>query len=277
MNLHLSCRCIFWLAVVTTTSAPARAHQPTFADAWAGSQPVVKELAQVVYYRDATPHKPVSGANIYIDGQYRTTLLPGGYTVFCLKPGDHSLGALLNEPPLYPGKSERFHATLQGGVTYYLRVDEKGKTLPQQVSPVVGEQQLKHAYRQQHTLNRSRNVEPCVYDNIRQLPAHDYTLELNRIIAADFYVTDQGRELLGEKLIALRLQYPRFNRLTVLLPPLPQTDRLQLADNLRQALTEQAVPAKTIAIQYAADCVKQGERGCQTANGIITLRPANEP
>lgn len=253
----------------------------SFAEVWNGSPPVVKELTQIVYYRDATLNKPTSGATLYVDGQYRTTLLPGGYTIFCLKPGTHTLGALLNEPPMYMGKTQGYVAHFQGGKTYYLRVDENGKTLPQQVSSAMGEREMRNTYRQSHALSRSKSVEPCVYDQLRQQPPQDFPVKLGALVDGEMKMTSLGREILSERLITLRMHYPRFSRLVMVLPAIPDGYSAVLASNLHQALIENAIPAASIVIESSAStntpCSNEEDIFCFLPGSMIILRPDNSP
>lgn len=125
-------------------------------------QPIANDQAQVIYYRPVNPVQRQGAAHVYIDRQFHTALLPGGYTRFCLAPGTHTLGAYLDDAPNYQGKkSDLYQANLQSGQTYFLRVREDGITFPQPVNREEAELQLKDTRAQVHVISRVDSVEEC--------------------------------------------------------------------------------------------------------------------
>src|SRR5690606_35441134 len=84
--------------------AHAAVLQSAFGDPYQAIPAVATSQSQVVYYRPGTPGQKAEPAFVYIDKEFHTGLLPGGYTVFCLAPGRHGLSAVLDDAPRYGGK-----------------------------------------------------------------------------------------------------------------------------------------------------------------------------
>lgn len=124
--------------------------------------PIGEDQTQVVYYRMEEGVQRKGAAHVYVDREFHSGLLPGGYSVFCLAPGSHTLGAYLDDTPEYKGKrSDLYQATLQGGKTYYLRVREDGNTFPQPVAREEAERELVASRNQVHAISRASGVEAC--------------------------------------------------------------------------------------------------------------------
>ncbi|WP_202302459.1 OmpA family protein [Dryocola clanedunensis] len=135
-----------------------------FGDSYQPVANVSDNQAQIVYYRAASASDSNGAAHVYIDREFQTALMPGGYTAFCVKPGVHQLGAYLKDEPLYHGKSDNVKSIeLKKGTTYYFKVDEQGKEMLQEQlsSPPVAE--LLKTRKQIHLLSRASTVEPCHY------------------------------------------------------------------------------------------------------------------
>ncbi len=131
-------------------------------------RPVVQastEQVQVVYYRAGSPASQSTGpsAHLYIDGEFHTGLLPGGYTVFCVKPGTHKLGVHYKEGTQFSGKrSVQGMVEMDAGKTYFLEagnVDSSGQLIP--VNLKNGEKELADNREQAHVVSRASTVVPC--------------------------------------------------------------------------------------------------------------------
>lgn len=133
-----------------------------FAGTYVSVPPIGEDQTQVVYYRMAEGVQRQGAAHVYVDREFHSGLLPGGYSAFCLVPGAHTLGAYLDDTPEYKGKrSDLYMANLQGGKTYYLRVREDGSTFPQPVTREVAESELVDTRDQIHAMSRASAVEAC--------------------------------------------------------------------------------------------------------------------
>lgn len=157
------CGALFFCGLPLALQAAPEAR--TFGAAYQPVAPVANDQAQVVYYRAAQAGKADKGAaHVYVDRQFHTGLLPGGYTAFCVKPGAHTLGAYLNDAPLYKGKtSDAYRAEFQGGKTYFLRVNGASIGALQVVARAEAERELATTRAQVHALSRATAVEACRY------------------------------------------------------------------------------------------------------------------
>lgn len=160
-------------ALAQTDPAMARAFSSTYMPVGAASS----QQAQIVYYRPGSPASSTQpnsdqGANVYVDGEFQSALLMGGYTVFCLNPGMHTVGAFLHEAPAYRGKTERMVSeSYTAGQTYFFRVREDGSGVPIIVPQIPAEQELQSIRRQVHALSRASSVTPCQGAMPQSIPA----------------------------------------------------------------------------------------------------------
>ncbi|WP_455846429.1 hypothetical protein [Pantoea agglomerans] len=227
--------------------------------------PVVKEQTQIVYYRPSGPHITAQPANVYVDGRYHTSLLAGGFTSFCLKPGVHSLGAFVDDPK-YLGKTEgRFEASLSGGRTYFMRVDEDQQLAepPLAVTRDAHEKEVKKTRRQIHARSRASHIEYCIHDRAAAQQASAYVLsnrllfkhELGRLV-----LSDAGMTAINDVVVTIRQQHPLLHAVVIRLTA-PEFDRDQLREQaraVRNALTLAAIPASLISHEFSfcdKDCL----------------------
>lgn len=246
--------------LLTTLSASAmlQAHN-TFGEKYKPLPPVVKELTQVVYYRASNGVMAAGPANVYIDGRYHTSLLPGGFTSFCMRAGTHTLGAFVNDP-LYRGKSEGlYQAELNGGRTYFLRVDEQQQIddSPKAVNRLQGEKEMISNRRQVHVHSRATTLVPCVLDHSVAQSESQYLFSSRDLFKQEIgrtFLSTEGLSLLNETVITLRQQHPILHLVVIRLitgeEPLPVLR--DKAKALRTALTIAAVPNELIDIQISA-------------------------
>ncbi|WP_324709989.1 DUF2846 domain-containing protein [Pseudomonas citronellolis] len=119
------------------------------------------DQAQIVYYRSAAQTQKPAGANVYINGHFHTSLLPGGFTAFCLAPGNHLMGAYLHDAPLYLGKREElYRVQLEAGKTYFVKVSDDGSGTPVSVERAEAEAGLQSTRQQIHAISRA-STEQC--------------------------------------------------------------------------------------------------------------------
>lgn len=156
------------------TGAYAAVPASAFAETYRPVPAVAANQSQVVYYRDGTAGQDASAANVYVDSEFHTSLLPGAFTVLCIAPGTHGLNAALGDAPHYQGKAAQPRTNLEGGKTYFLKVGEKGALLPTAVSRVDAERELANSQRQVHLLSRASAVMECNYT--ATVAAQEYSL-----------------------------------------------------------------------------------------------------
>jgi OOP family OmpA-OmpF porin len=148
------------LAVLLAPSALAQTEQASkpqvFGELYRTAPAAAPDQAQVIYFRPVSEAPKASGANVYIGGHFHTSLLPGGFTTFCLPPGPHLLGAYQHDAPLYRGKTEElYRVNLDAGKTYFVKVSEDGTGLPVSVEREEAEQSLRTIREQTHAISRA--------------------------------------------------------------------------------------------------------------------------
>lgn len=238
------------LLLTTLLSVPVKAAGSPFGEPFVKTPPVVNSLAQVIYWRNPGPS--TDAAHVYLDGEYHTSLKPGGFTSFCVTPGTHALGAFLNDAPRYLGKGvDGFTATLSGGKTYYVVVNEQ-QNVPKSVRATDGLKALGEARRQVHLLSRAASVTECVYDTSRTQESTEYLLDYRLLfgdVGGQTALTEAGRNAVSELAVRLRQRYSQLNRIEIRFPardaegaPVQsETIRLQTTA-LREQLTLSDVP-----------------------------------
>lgn len=148
-------------ALLLLSSAALAADNDFYNHVYQPVPSVSGELAQIVFYRDANPSS--DAAHVYVDRSFQTALLPGQYTVFCLKAGRHTLESWINDAPLYLGKANpQVETTLEGGKTYFVRTPEQeGNGTPESVHRRDAEQLLPSFQLQARFVSRVAGIQPC--------------------------------------------------------------------------------------------------------------------
>lgn len=119
------------------------------------------DQAKLIYYRAASDTHSASGANVYVDEHFHASLQPGGFTVFCLAPGAHFIGAFTNDAPLYRGKHDQlYRVELEAGSTYFVRTSTDGTGAPVSVERDEAERELHNARNQVRFVSRAP-TQPC--------------------------------------------------------------------------------------------------------------------
>ncbi len=257
------------------------------ADRYQQHPPVVPQLTQIIYYR-ADNDSNAQGAYIYIDGEFHTRLLPGGFTQFCLRPGKHTLGDYFHKNAVYEGKRHLlFEADFRGGKRYFLQATPDSD-MPVAVRQRKGEQESGNKRQQRHLLSRASAVVPCVYQDEEALKTRYVTLDMHDLFYHDSIwqreVTLAGREALREMLIAIRRDNMQIHRLTLLnysagksLNDSAAAERAQVA-SLKRALIDSAFAEDIIYIEHKrsnnshlSDCAvnKTHKQRCLTHRKIV--------
>ena len=259
---------------------------------------VGSQQAQIVYYRDASAGAGRSAAaDVYIDGDLQTALLPNGYSVFCVKPGEHTLGAHIHDDPLYKGKTTgASRAELKGGMTYFLKVAPAGSNGAPVVMPRnEAEAQLQGMRAQMHVLSRAAAVEACDYPSVPVVqPAvvKNYTLRGDALFAfgksGSRDMTSKGRAEIARLAEQILAESVSLQIVTVI----GHADQIgsdaaalklgqQRAMTVRRMLIEQGVPATKITAESAGnsdpvvtECsgTKQQKIACYEPNRRVVVR-----
>lgn len=218
---------VFAAALCTASFASAQQYSATpsqvFGATYSSVAPVSDGQAQVVYYRTNTVGQAKGAAHVYVDSEFHTGLLPGGYSTFCVVPGNRTLGAYLNDAPSYKGKNvDLYSANLEGGKTYFLRVQENGNGAPQAVTREEAERELVGSRAQVQALSRASKVQAC--NNLAQVPAQaaqfkDYALSGDVLFAfgksGPKDISYQGRTAIRELITQLHREHAKLDRIEV--------------------------------------------------------------
>lgn len=234
--------------------------------------------AQIVYYRTADSSEKAA-AHVYVDGEYQSALLSGGYTTFCVAAGSHSLGAWINDAPGYRGKEQQpYRDTMVAGKTYFVKVDTgiNGRPLP--VTRQQAEQELQGLKQQVHTLSRASSVQQCQYTASQY---KDYTLSGDVLFAfgksSRRDVSGKGEEAVRQLVSQIKQGSVKVSHITVT----GHTDAigsasanqrlgLQRAQTVHRMLIENGIPASSV----SADSAGSQEPVSQQCSGSRSERIA---
>lgn len=287
----LSALLVCLLAGVPATGAAQAASDRPFGGHFTESARVGEDQAQVIYYRAADPLSS-GAANVYLDQEFVTALKPGGYTVFCLSPGRHTLGAYLDEAPDYSGKTrELFAAGFKAGATYYLKVREEGLNQPMPVSKATAEAELGNTREQIHLLSRASRAENCRYYDFLDDPTfsvRDFSLLADTAFNARGGMTEDGNRAVA----AILSELERVNAQIIRVEVEGHTDPMgtgadnqaqgqRWADAVRRALVERGVPQSVVTstsagsrvlVQHSCYGSRSEQQACYAPNRRIAIR-----
>lgn len=242
-------------AALFTSSAillPSAMAAETFGKTYQPVAPVGQTQTQIVYYRDAS-NTAGGAAHIYVDNEFHDALLPGGYTVFCLAPGKHNLGAYQNDAPQYRGKEQGYNVEMSGGQTYFVRVSHTMNAVPEARTREQAEKDLAGLREQIHVLSRASSVEAC--KNLAAPQFKDYTLSGDVMFrfgkGSEKGVSAQGRQAVKDLVATIKRENVELKQIQVI----GHTDAigsdrsnyalgLKRAQTVRTMLAENGLPAR---------------------------------
>lgn len=188
------------IAVIASLSITTGIQAQTiFGKSWLSMPAAAEDQTKIVYYRTADNDK--NAAHIYVDGEFQTALLSGGYTVFCLKPGMHSLGSYTDDAPRYQGKQQQqWRDSLAAGKTYYVSASLDGSGRPHVVETSVAQQQLMGTRQQAHLLSRASSVISCKMDAAQSYNNYEFSSDLlfNFASASSDDISSQGHNAIQQ-------------------------------------------------------------------------------
>ncbi|WP_343553468.1 DUF2846 domain-containing protein [Pantoea sp.] len=229
---------------------PAAAHSQSFGEPYRAQQKVTAELSQIIFYRQNAAVTAYGGASVYLDGKMHTSLLPGGYTAFCVQPGAHTLGVRLSSSLIAAGQQNApFHTNTKAGKTYFFRIDEQAlMNQPAEARSAAAGDELLQTRRQSHLLSRATSIVPCAYDYTRTQPRIDYLLPSDSLFLPDNRLSQRGREAIGDLAVQIRRNHSWINQVRIIDTAINHAanDRQMRETQLRQALIEAALPANSI-------------------------------
>ncbi|GLH41389.1 hypothetical protein RS3R6_02970 [Pseudomonas atacamensis] len=261
---------VFAASLCATSFASAEQFQANpsqiFGVTYSPVAPVSDGQAQVVYYRTSGVGQQKGAAHVYVDSEFHTGLLPGGYSTFCVVPGSRTLGAYLNDAPSYKGKNvDLYSASLEGGKTYFLRVQENGSGAPQAVSREEAERELIGSRSQVQALSRASKVQMC--NNLAAPPMQgaqfkDYALAGDVLFAfgksGHEDISHQGRTAIRELITQLHREHAKLDRIEVVGHTDPigsdsanQALGLKRAQTVRRLLVDGGLPGASVTARSA--------------------------
>ncbi|WP_449466927.1 OmpA family protein [Stenotrophomonas humi] len=278
------------LAGTSAADAASAASDP-FGGRFTESARVGEDQAQVIYYR-ASDALAAGAANVYLDQELVTALKPGGYTVFCVSPGRHMLGAYLDDAPDYSGKTrELYAAAFKAGATYYLKVREEGLNQPMPVSKSTAEVELGDTREQIHLLSRASRAEPCRYYDFLDDPTfsvRDFSILADTAFNARGGMTEDGNRAVAAILDGLERVNAQIIRVEVEGHTDPmgtgsdnQAQAQRWADGVRRALIERGVPQSVVTatsagsrmlVQHSCYGSRSEQQACYSPNRRIAVR-----
>jgi len=264
----------------------------SFGNGYQPVAPVSDGQAQVIYYR-GTDGQQRGSANVYVDREFHTSLLPGGYTAFCVEPGSRTLGAYIGDAPSYRGKTtDLYSAKLEGGKTYFLKVRENGNGAPLAVTRADAERELAGSRAQVQALSRASKVQQCNFVDKPAEAFKDYALSGDVLFAfgKSGYqdISSRGRVAILELVTQLNREHAKLDRVVVVGHTDPigsyqanQTLGLKRAQTVRRLLIDGGIPSTAVIARSAGssepvtdECYgsKAEQVACNAPNRRVVVR-----
>lgn len=150
-------------STLETSHAGVNARIDLLGSVWRVPPAIDANQSRILVYRSAA-NTLAGTTSVFINGQYHTSLVSGGYSALCYSPGKVEIGARQmrvgsQAKDLMDTLSE---LSLQPGQTHYLKVIEQGGVpLMQPVSASVAHQELGGLRYQLHTVSRVEQAQAC--------------------------------------------------------------------------------------------------------------------
>lgn len=252
-KLNISMLAVLLAGSVTLSSNVFAAS--AFGELYQSVTAVPATQSQVVYYRTLSQSEN-GAAHVYVDGEYQTALLPGGFNVFCLAPGSHSLGNFINDAPKYDGKRlQAWQDNFSAGKTYFVRIGNVSTGQPQIVAREQAEKELTGLQQQIHTLSRASSVVKCENEAPRQFK--DYVLSGDVLFNFGKYalsdISSAGRRAVSKLIAELHRDHAELKSIEVIGHTDPigkeaanQMLGLRRAETVRQMLIDGGIPANVL-------------------------------
>lgn len=149
------------MAAIGFASVAAAQNNAIYGNTYSPVGQAAATQSQVVLYR--APGDGRQAAHVYVDGELQSALMPGGFTVFCVAPGRHSLETYIGDAPLYTGKRNAVnYADFAAGASYFLKSDDSSAIhAPAVLTRQAAESELQGLRQQIHVLNRASATMAC--------------------------------------------------------------------------------------------------------------------
>lgn len=264
------------LGLMMTGTVAQAADNDVLSTGWTSTGEVGQDQAQIVYFRDGGAGTMNGNANIYVDGEFQTALIPGSYTAFCVKPGVHSLGAWLADDPTYRGKQEPQSVSLEGGKTYYFRAEERRDNRAMPIAKSDALSLITGTRLQNILLSRASAVVACQYQSRDYVLPSDILFNFAR--SSRNNINQEGRNEISR--IARDLQSQGVSRVVVTghTDPIgsPESNLklgLKRAETVRSMLAEEGLDNISVMTAGSREPVATGCEGLPRAQKISCLAP----
>lgn len=179
---------------------------------------VAEDQARILFYRPVGASQD-NAATVYVNDMYHASLVAGGYSPICLKPGttDVEVREMKHSRGAKDGYDSVTVVNTQPGKTTYVRVNEttNSRWQLQAVPEQQAEQELNGTKRQVHTISRVIGAEACKpSDKARIQLAGDTLFKFNRSDRAG--LTGKGTAALDSIIAQLNQQYKSLSSLVVI-------------------------------------------------------------
>ena len=150
---------------VTTNQAGVNARIDVLGGVFTPLSNIGASQTRIVVYRTFNTQQLPGATGVFIQGQYHTSLVPGGYSQLCLPPGQFEVGAR----QFRVGQNARDSydtvtaIALPPAQTQYLSVEESsGRPVMKPVTAAQALQELGATRLQMHTISRVTQAQNCV-------------------------------------------------------------------------------------------------------------------
>ncbi len=182
--------------------------------------------SRLVVYRMAGADSLPGATGVFVQGEYHTSLVPGGYSSLCLSPGNVEVGARQFRVGRTAKDSQDTLTALQlpGSQTQYLAVTEDaGRPVLRPVSAAQALQDLRNTRLQIHTISRVTRAQNCVAGTptVAAAPAAPQQFNLSGDTLFAFGKSDRagltsgGLSSLDNLMSRIRNEYSRVDRVHV--------------------------------------------------------------
>ena len=211
---------------VTTNQAGANAKIDVLGGGFTPLTNIGVSQSRIVVYRTFNTQQLPGATGVFIQGQYHTSLVPGGYSQLCLPPGQFEVGARQfrvgqNARDSYDSVTA---VALPPAQTQYLSVEESsGRPVMKPVTAAQALQELGATRLQMHTISRVTQAQNCMAvaaPVVAPVQPEQFTLSTDTLFAFGRFdlngLTAAGRESLDLLMSQIRNAYARVDSVHVI-------------------------------------------------------------
>lgn len=211
---------------VTTNQAGVNARIDVLGGTFTPPANIGVSQSRIVVYRTFNTQQLLGATGVFIQGQYHTSLVPGGYSQLCLPPGQFEIGA--RQFRVGQSAQDSYDTVtaiaLPPAQTQYLSVVESsGRPVMKPVKATQALQELGATRLQIHTVSRVTQAQNCVAvaaPVVAPVPPEQFTLSTDTLFAFGRFdlngLTAAGRESLDLLMSQIRNAYARVDSVHVI-------------------------------------------------------------